>query len=513
MISTKLRAVVAVIAASALLAVGAAPALASHNRSDSSSSFSVTGDNAMWQLRSAWIGGSSIFSDTLGDTLEVKAVAGYGSVVNTGTSTGVNLTLTAYSEVPNNVNYAVTTETLTGSLAALPDGIYEVYASRCCRVLPQNSPGQRVSAWARFTKTGGVYNVAPVTTNAPVLTVIDTTGTTSIDFAATDSQAVTYNLTTDVNGPIYGYTDIPCSTFTGSVLSLGSTLCTGGEIWADVIVPGYYWGARVITTDATGNSTTTSTLLHVEAPVNPLIGGIEPAGAGGVLRFSLFDSGAETVDSYSLTCTNIVDATDVVTATTTSTYQPVVSGFTVGQEYDCEVTSSNSTGTVSNGLWSTGVVGERYIELTTNIAVGQSLSGKTVTVTGVDIDSAVQWTLVQNPENNEFANGFSDGASLVNADVVVPSSACVAGSHVLTVTAQANTGSVTDGEILTDSLWYTVTGACIVSAFSFTDPALAGGGGTLAATGVSFGSAVPGGAAALLLAGFVLVMMRRRATV
>lgn len=512
MISKKLRAAVAVTAAIAIVAVGVAPAIASHNRSDSSSSFAVSGDNATWQLRSAWVGGDYFFSDALGDTREVRSVAGYASPLNSGTGTGVFLTLTAYSQVPSNLNYAVTTETLTGSLATLPDGIYEVYTSTCCRAGTQNSSSDSLSAWVRFTKTGGAYNVAPITTNAPGLTVINTTGTTSIDFAATDSQAVSYNLVTDESSPVYGYSDIPCSTFAGSVLSLGPTLCTGGELWADVIVAGFYWGARVITTDATGNSTTTSTVLHVEATVDPNIGGIEPAGAGGVLRFDLYDNNNETVSSYSLECTNIADLTDVVTASTTTTFQPVVSGFTVGQEYDCEVTSTNSTGTVTNGFWSTGVVGERYIELTTTIAVGQSLSGQTVTVTGVDINNGVQWTLVQNPENNEIANGFADGASLVNADVVVPPSACVAGSHVLTVTAESNSGNVTDGEILTDSLWYTVTDACIVSAFSFTDPALAGG-GTLAATGVSFEPAVPAGAAILLLAGLVLVTLRRRATV
>lgn len=495
------------IASVALIAVGAAPAMADHNRGNGTA-FSISGDNATWLVKSAWVGGDYFFSDTLGDTLEVTELTSYADPVDSGTGTGVYLELTGFTTSPNNINFQSTTETLTGSLAALGDGIYEIYASSGAHASTENSGESSISGWVRFSKTGGVYNVAPVTAYGTPLVKIAAAGVTTIDFAATDAESVSYELATDPNYPVYGFSDIPCSTFSGSVLSVGSTLCTGGDVWADVLIPGAYWGARVIATDVAGNSSTAFSLLYVDDLPAPYINGIEPAGAGGVLRFDLYTDSYVAVDSYSLECTNINDPADVVTATTTTTNQPIVSGFTVGEDYDCSVSATNSAGTGSDGFWATGVVGERYIALASNIVIGQSLSGKTVTVTGEDVDTNLLWHLVQNPEANELANGFSDGNSAVDEDVVVPPSACVAGAHVLTVTATANGGDVTDGETLTDSLWYTLDASCIVTAFSLTAP---GAGGTLAATGVTVPPAVPVGAAFALLGGLALMVMRRRA--
>jgi hypothetical protein len=501
--STKIRAAAALTIAFSvvLMGIGSSAAYANHNRA-TGTQFTVTGDVATWTVTTAWRAddASSLVSDTIGDQYEIEQLTSYSDSPNSGVGTGVWLTLGSYTSDSSNPLYDTAVEVLTGDISALTDGIYELYADSCCTIDMENSPFQNFAEWVRFTKTGTSYNIAPITTGVTPMQFITLTGDTTIDFTATDTEAVSYSLVTDTADPLIGYTDVPCSDFVGAVFTVGPSHCTGVEDWATDMVVGGYWGVRVLATDATGNESTTTSLLHVFGPPDPYIDSIDLVSGRGILRFEAYESNGEVVDSWTIECTNVSDAGDVVTGTgTTGTL--VIPGFTVGQDYACSVTASNAAGTGQNGTWGTGIVIDHYLELTTTLAVGQTLSGKTVTVTGRDVYDGTAWTLIQMPESALLATDFADPAGDVDQAVVMPTSACVAGAHVLTVTGVGNSN-----DPLTDSLWYTLDANCVLTTLSFTAPSA----GALAATGFDVTPLVPAGGALAVLAGLALLFVRRR---
>ncbi|MCU1409626.1 MAG: hypothetical protein JWR04_333, partial [Rhodoglobus sp.] len=169
-----------------LVLLPAAAATASHNRA-STGDFSITGGYATWTVDTVWrsFDSGSLVGETVGDTIGVYELSSASDAPDSGVYTGVDLELSSYVDDFSNPLFGVATETIEGDVSSLEDGIYEVYAETCCRVGPENGDGN-FSQWVRFTKTAGVYNVAPVFNNAPLFDWLPEAGNLVLDYTATD---------------------------------------------------------------------------------------------------------------------------------------------------------------------------------------------------------------------------------------------------------------------------------------------------------------------------------------
>lgn len=488
-------------------AAAASAAMASHYRA-SGSSLVVTGDAATWTIASAWAldSGDYVFSDNPGDTLEIAELTAYTDAPNTGTGTGTDLTLTSFDLDDTDPLFDAATEVLDGDLAALGDGIYEIYTSNCCRVSGvENTPTDSFAAWARFTKTGSTYDLPPAATDPTLYALLNVVGDTVIDFTAVDPEGgpVTYTMLTDSNDPYYGASPLPCATFAGGLLTVGPTHCTGGDVYTDLYLAGTYWSVKIVASDAAGNEIALDSLLHVLTAPQPYIDGINPVGNGTVLDFDVYDDEGEPMDSITITCISQSDPTDIVTGTGTSS--PVrVFGFTDGSTYDCTVEATNEAGTGSTGdTWATGEIVLEGVQIQTDLAVGDHLAGTEITLVGENLMPDSDYTLVQHSDPVTLYSGTASGAGAFLTPVTIGANACVVGAHELVLTGE-NTG----GDPVTDQVWYELDTDCVVVQFSRLG-AVTAGTAALPETGQQL-SPLALTVAALMLGGGVVLVMRRR---
>jgi len=504
-------AVVATLAAVPLVLVGALPASASHFRA-SATSFTVAGDAATWTLDSAWAVDDAdvIFSDNVGDTLGVSQLGSVTDDPDTGASTGVDLALTSYAADTSNSLYDHSTEVLQGDLSTLGDGIYEVYATSCCRIGGvENTPTDDFSNWARFTKTGSTYNLPPVSNNLSLYELVKPVGDTVLDFSAVDPEggAVSYSFVTDSNSPYFGATELPCSTFVNGIVTLGPSHCVSPDVFTDIYLQGTYWAVKIIASDATGNAISLNSLLHVLQAPEPYIDDIVRTANGLSADFWIYDNNEEPIDSSTVTCVSQTDPTDTVSGTSTSNPVTLV-GFTPGSAYDCTVTSTNAAGSGTMGYTEdTGVFEVDGVAILTDFPVGTKLSGTTIQLVGDNLQASSAYTLVQTSDPVTLRTGTTTVDGDFTDTFAVPAAACVAGAHTLTLA-----GTDTSGDPATDRVWYELDSSCKVLQFSRLGPVTL----SLAATGVDVSPLMPIGAGLLMLAGaaaLVFTARRERTTV
>lgn len=499
---------IAIFAASALLLSGVTTAQASHFRA-SGSSFEVAGDAATWTINSAWRAdsGDYVFSDSTGDLLDVTSLAAYTDAPDAGADTGVQLELTDYAVDGSSDLFDASTEILEGDLASLGDGIYEVYAENCCRIGGvENTPTEDFSAWARFTKTGSTYDLPPVATNLTLYALLNTTGDTVIDFRATDPEggSVGYTMLTDSNYPYYGADPLPCSTFTGGLLTVGPTYCTGGDVYADIYLKGTYWAVKIVASDSAGNQIALDSLLHVLNAPDPYIDAADVVGNGTVIDFWVDDNADEPLDSITIECVSTTDPTDVVTGTGTT--NPIrVFGFTSGSEYNCAVSATNDAGSGTTGYdYGTGPITLDGVQIVTDLTVGDTLSGTELTLVGENLVPSSTYTLTQYSHPVVLYTGTASGAGAFSTPRVLDGSACIAGVHELVLAGVGFSGTVTD------TVWYEVDNECRVVQFSRSGPVSATITPALAATGETIEPGLWSAAPAALLAGLALIAFARR---
>jgi hypothetical protein len=494
----------------ALAAVGTTAAVASHFRA-SGSSFVASGDAATWTITTAWAvdDGDYVFSDTVGDTLDVTELGSYGDAPATGASTGTELALTSYDNDESGALFDRSTEVLEGDLASLGDGIYEVYTSSCCRIGGvENTPTDSFSAWARFTKAGSTYDLPPAPTSPTLYALLNTVGDTVIDFRAVDpeGQSVTYTMLTDPNDPSYGADPLPCSTFTGGLLTVGPTHCTGSDVYTDLYLAGTFWAIKIVVSDPAGNELALDSLLHVLTAPEPYIDYSETVGNGTTIDFFVYENEGEPMDSITVTCESRTDPTDVVSGT--SATSPVrVAGFTDGSEYDCAVEATNGAGTGSTAYdFSTGEIVLDGVQIQTDLEVGDHLAGTEVTLVGDNLMASSAYDLVQHSTPVTLYTGTTSGAGNFVTPVTLGSDACVAGVHELVLSGVSSSSAAVQ-----DTVWYELDTNCAVLQFSRLGPVTASAVAALAVSGLEIGVAAPFAAAALLGGGaLLLVLMRRR---
>jgi len=393
-----------------------------------------------------------------------------------------------------------TIETATYDLSSLADGQYDAYTEDCCRVsgVSNTSGTSSFSQWYRFSKSNGVYNLAPDFT-APVLyMIIPLTGSTTVDFTATDPEggSVSYNVITDTSGPYYGSTGLPCSTFSGGILTLSSNLCTGGDVFADIYTPGTYWTYKVNASDPDGNFATVDTLFRVITPPNPYIDDATPTEgrAGNAYDFAVYAN--DTVaDSFTVTCTNVADPTDVRTGT--APMRPVVvEGFQPGASYECDVSAVNSAGSGDNDQnYGIGPIVMDGLDLTLELDAGMQLSGATSILAGGNLQPNSTYTLERRSVPVVIYTNVTDAQGNFYENVVIPQEACAYGIHELVLT-----GVNTQGQTVSDTVWVEMDNNCAAVQISRTEitPSLP----TLPNTGLSTLSIILG----MMLAGVLFVV-------
>lgn len=494
-----------------LALVGTLTASASHFRA-SGSSFSVSGNAATWTINSAWraFDADAVFSDNVGSTLEVRQLTTTADVPDSGTNTGVELALTSYNSVSSSVADSAT-EVIEGDVSALSDGIYEVYTTNCCRIGGvENTPTDEFSNWATFTKTGSSYNLPPVASRLSLYEYVKPVGDTTIDFSAADPEggAVTYSFVTDGDAPYFGATELPCSTFTAGVLTLGPSHCVAPDVFTDIYLQGTYWSVKILASDATGNSIALNSLLHVLQAPEPYIDYIEAVDNGLNAKFYIYDENEEPIDSSTIRCVSTTDPSDVVTGSGTTS--PVtLYGFTAGSDYDCTVTSTNAAGSGTQAYTSnTGTFVLDGVAIVTDLTVGTKFAGTSLTLLGDNLTPESAYTLVQTSEPLTLVSGNATVAGAFTNTFAVPAAACVPGLHTLTLT-----GVGAGGGAAVDRVWYEIDANCVVLQFSRVGPFTVSiaAAAALAATGANLAPIVPIGGAALVLLGLgTVVLMRRR---
>ena len=318
------------------------PAFASHFRA---SNDTVTYSNGIlhWTINEAWrkASGGIFFSSP-------------SSVVvsqNGTTTPGVpSSNLVTTRDTTSNPLYDIVVQSVDIDLSAIlaSPGTYKVYVSSSARVAGVVNTGGN-SAFSQafsFTVNPDQSVNLPPTPNLPTLyqLITLTPGTPlTVDYTATDPEAagVTYSLVTNVSNPDYGATVLPCSTFSGGILSVAATLCTGSEDFAAAYAAGRFYAVKARATDPAGDFSEVDTLLRVPTLPVPALGA--PAIDHGTATFPVTLSDTY-VDTYVMTCTNNGDGTDVVTVTTPT--QPiVVPGLRSGASYTCSTTGTNALGT------------------------------------------------------------------------------------------------------------------------------------------------------------------------
>ncbi|MGN6271606.1 MAG: hypothetical protein ACTHMQ_00800 [Protaetiibacter sp.] len=501
-------AVVAVLVGLSLSIVATGSATASHFRA-SGSWLTVAADAATWTIDSAWHvdDADAVFSTTPGALLEVQVVSDYADDPGSGLGAGVFMQLGSFDADQSNKLFDRSTEVIQGDLSTLPDGIYDVYASNCCRVGGvENTPTDDFSAWARFTKSGGGYDLPPAPNALTLYALLKTSGDTLIDFRSTDPEGgpVGYQMITDSDSPYYGADPLPCSTFVGGLLTVGPTHCTGPDVYTDIYLKGTFWALKVVASDAAGNQVALDSLLHVLNAPSPYIDYADPVGNGTALDFWVYDDEGEPMDTITVTCTSTTDPTDVVSGTAAANPVRVI-GLTPGSEYECDAEAANEAGSGSTSYsYSTGAVVLDGVAIVTDLAVGDKLAGTEMTLYGANLQPSSPYTLVQHSAPVTLFSGTASVGGDFSSPVTLGSSACVAGVHTLTLSGVDSTSAT-----VTDRVWYELDADCRVVQFSRLGAVTASV--TLAATGAE----VPPYAVALgvgmVIGGVALAVgMRRR---
>ncbi len=491
--SRRIIAVVSTAAISALLVgVGASGATASHFRA-SGPDFSVTENVATWVVTTAWESGGADNFEGLGGTTEVLSIGSYADVPGSGSGTGVELEVIS-EVVTDEPLYAQTVETFQGDLSSLADGLYELYIEDCCRVDDiENSVAEDFSQWVRFSKTGSTYLVAPRLTSPIIFAPLSTDGTTTlVSYAA--PGATSWTVVSDENYPYYGSGDLPCSSFVGGALEIGSEHCTGGDVYTDIYLPGSFWAFKVAIADDTGRQSVAETLFRVESAPQPYIDEHELSGDGTTASFWAYAPDT-LVSSWVIECTNTSDSGDVVSGSGTSI--PItVAGFTSLEEYSCVATGTNAVGS------GTSPEDDYYVyppllDLELQFVKGDIYSGSTALATGLGLDSFSPYSLVMVESGLVLLEGETDEVGEFSDEIVVPVEACSPGRYELRLSAVAE-----DGDIGT-SAWVEIGAGCVVLEIrSSAWPT------ELAQTGTD--SPVPAVAFAALLAGLGALLVTRR---
>lgn len=324
--------------------------------------------------------------------------------------------------------YAQTVETFSGDLSTLGDGMYEVYVDNCCRVDNiVNSGAEDFSQWVRFSKVGTTYQVAPRLTSPVIYTPLKLDGTTTmVSFAA--PGATTWTGVTDSSYPYYGGSALPCSSFVSGALEIGSEHCTGGDVYADLYTAGSFWAYKVVIADADGRESVAETLFRVESLPEPYIDDHAWLDGGSGAKFWAYAPDV-LVSSWTLTCTNVADDGDVVTATS-PTMPITLRGFTATETYDCVVSGTNGAGTGSSYEGDYEITAPD-LTLELNFQVGDFYAGQTALLEGAGLDSESSYTLTMYSDPLLLDEGTTDVDGAFSNEVVVPQEACIPGEHEL----------------------------------------------------------------------------------
>lgn len=457
-------------AAASLVAIGLAipsSAFASHFRS-SYGSVSMSGSTLTWNVDEAWAKGDS---DTFGapNVMTVPfPVAGAEPVTppNGGSSTAYSVTSAAPVYGDSNPLYSTTTESHSLDLSTITDdGTYELYASGCCRVDDvMNTGTDSFSQWIRFTKTGGTYDLPPNFNNPSLYLLIAPGVATSADFRATDPEggAVTYTEITNTGSPYYGGETLACSSLVNGLLTLDPSLCAAGDVFSEIYLPGTFWTTKVQASDAQGNTSTVDTLFRVMTAPEPFIDDAEPTGNGLDYEFTPIAEDS-IVDSWTITCTNDADATDIVTAT--SPTAPFTMGrFTNGASYSCDVDATNAAGTGSDTGYELGPVTLVGVDLALDLAVGANFEGASTVISGGGLQATSPYDLTMYSDPIVIDQGVTDANGNFTNTVNIPAEACLVGVHRLVLT-----GVDPDGNPVSDTQWVELGMNCDVLQLSRTE--------------------------------------------
>lgn len=458
-------------ATASVVAIGLAiptSAFASHFRSSYGSTTIVSGTTLTWEIDSAWekddadeYGSPSVFKVPNPTTDPVTPPDG-------GISTDYTVATADPVYDESNPLYSVSSESHTLDLSTITeDGTYELFAESCCRVSDvQNTDGNdSFSQWIRFTKSESTYNLPP-NFNSPSLYLLIAPGvSTAADFRATDPEggSVTYTAITDASAPYYGGAELACSSLVNGLLTLDPSLCTGSEVFSEIYLPGTFWTAKVQASDAQGNISTVDTLFRVMTAPEPDIDGANPTGNGLDYEFDILAPDT-IVDSYTVTCTNDADATDIVTGTSATT--PVTVGrFTNGASYDCDVAATNAAGTGTNnqnyGIGPVTLVG---VNLDLDLAVGANFEGASAVISGGGLQATSPYDLTMNSDPIVIYQGVTDANGNFTNTVIIPAEACLVGVHRLVLT-----GFDPRGNPVSDTQWVELGMNCDVLQLSRTE--------------------------------------------
>ena len=444
-----------------LVAIGLAipsSAFASHFRS-SYGAVSISGSTLTWDVEEAW---AKADADTFGSpsvlTVPVP-VAGADPVTppNGGSSTAYSVTTADPVYDESNPLYSMTTESHTLDLSTITDdGTYEFYAPSCCRVDDvMNTGTSDFSQWIRFTKTGSTYNLPP-NFNDPSLYLLIAPGvSTAADFRATDPESgpVTYTAIINTGDPYYGGETLACSSLVNGLLTLDPSLCepsadfTPTEVFDAIYQPGTFWTAKVQASDAQGNTATVDTLFRVMTAPEPDIDDANPTGNG--LDYVFDVSAPDTItDSYTVTCTNVADPTDIVTGTSATT--PMTVGrFTNGASYECDVDATNAAGTGTNDQdYEIGPVTLVGVNLALDLAVGANFEGASTVISGGGLQATSPYDLTMYSDPIVIDQGVTDANGNFTNTVTIPAEACLVGVHRLVLT-----GVDPEGNPVSDTQW------------------------------------------------------------
>lgn len=467
MLSKKFFAGIAAVTA-LILAIPTA-AFASHFRSSYGSTVYNAGASTItWTVDSAWRKGSDDDFGTPSVLSVPSPTGGSVTVPNAGNYTAYGVSNSASYDTSEGL-YDRTTETNVLDVSTITDdGTYELFTASGARVSGvQNTNGNSsFSQWMRFTKTGSSYNLPPEFNNPSLYLIIYPGSNTTVDFTATDPEggSVTYDYITATDGPYYGGTVMPCSSMSNGILTIGSGLCTNGEDFAAVYFPGSYWTAKMQATDAQGNMSVVDTLMRVLTPPDGAsITGNTPVGNG--LAYDLDVAVQDTVvDTWDITCTNVADPADVVTASGTSS--PVrVQGLTNGATYSCDVDATNQAGTYSNNQnYSIGPVVLTGVSLNLDLEVGADFLGASSVIQGGNLQPNSAYDLTLHSDPIIIYQGTTDPNGAFNEVINIPAEACLVGVHELILT-----GIDVQGNPVSDNMWIELGTDCSILQISKTE--------------------------------------------
>lgn len=438
-----------------LVAIGLAipsSAFASHFRSSYGSTTIVSGTTLTWELESAWRKGSDDEYGAPDVTKIASPTTAPITPVDAGDDTAYSVTELDPVFDTTNPLYDTTAESYQLDLTAITDdGTYELFTSSGARVdgVSNTNGNSSFSQWVRFSKSGSTYNLPPGF-NSPSLYLLIAPGvTTSADFRATDPEGgpVTYTAITDTESPYLGGEALDCSTLVNGLLTLDPSLCAPGDVFANIYTPGSYWTAKVQASDAQGNISVVDTLFRVMEAPEPDIDDANPTGNGLDYVFDVLAPDT-IVSSYTVTCTNDADPTDIVTGT--SATSPMTLGrFTNGASYDCDIDATNAAGTGTNDQnYSIGPVTLVGVNLNLDLSVGANFEGASTEISGGGLMAASSYDLTMYSDPIVIDQGVTDANGNFTNTVVIPAEACLVGVHQLILT-----GIDPQGNPVSDTQW------------------------------------------------------------